>query len=96
MTRISATAIDNTINRVSDIVCAQNCTTCQTKAISSALTWAVYRGRLCTEGLVTMINLSKQRLTTMVKRMAKAADKDGSTENVYAAMKTYLGIKTAE
>lgn len=91
--RISSTAIDETIDRILRIECKMALNKLDTTAINQSLTWAIYRGRMSTEGLVELINLSDRRIQTMLTKMV--ASIDGSTEGRFHAMCKYLNVEHA-
>lgn len=88
--RISSTAIDETIDRILRIECKMALSKLDITAINQSLTWAIYRGRLCTEGLTSLINLSDKRIQTMLTKMVDSID--GSTEGRYSTMCKYLKV----
>lgn len=91
--RISSTAIDETIDRILRIECKMALSKIDTIVINQSLTWAIYRGRMNTECLIELINLSDRRIQTMLTKMV--ASIDDSIEGRFHAMCKYLKVEHA-
>ena len=91
--RISSTAIDEIIDRILHSEYKMALSKLDITAINQSLTWAIYRGRMSTEGLVELVNLSDRRIKTMLAKML--ASVDGSTEGRFHAMCKYLKVEHA-
>ena len=89
--RLSSTAIDETISRILCIERKMALGELDITSINQSLTWAIYRGRMCTDGLRELVNLSDRRIQTMLTKMTNSID--GSTEGRFYTMCKYLKVQ---